>query len=196
MGRISRSASRWIRFGNAVCLVAALALITSALALATTVQASVGGAAVTPRHVVMPADREHLTSGFNLSPKIYGLRAPFAITAKGGFVWVANSVGNSVTELNASTRKLVRFINGSSNGFSLPYAIDSDGTHVWVANFDGNSVTELNASTGGLAQPVIKGSNYGFDAPAAIASDGTHVWVANLSGTSVTELNASTGTLV
>ena len=49
-------------------------------------------------------------------------------------MWVANALGDSVTELDAATGALVQVINGSSYGFNYPVAITSDGTHVWVAN--------------------------------------------------------------
>jgi len=98
-------------------------------------------------------------------------------------------LGNSVTELSASTGTLVRVIRGSRYGFDYPDAVASDGTHVWVASMVGGSVTELSTSTGTLVK-VIRGRSYGFNNPDAVASDGTHVWVASMVGGSVTELSA------
>ncbi len=123
------------------------------------------------------------------------LPGPSAIASDGTHVWVANSNGNSVTELSSSTGALVRVIRGSSYGFDYPEGIARNANHVWVVNSNGNSVTELSASTGALVW-VISGSSYGFDDPVAVASDGSHVWVANVYGNSLTELSASTGALV
>jgi hypothetical protein len=41
-----------------------------------------------------------------------------------------------VTELSASTGKLVKVMSGSRYGFDEPYAVSSDGTHVWVTITD------------------------------------------------------------
>jgi DNA-binding beta-propeller fold protein YncE len=83
---------------------------------------------------------------------------PQSVTSDGTHVWVANLVGNSVTELSASTGALIKVIRGSICGFSEVEGIATGGTHVWVANLGGNSVTELSASTGALVR-VIGGSS-------------------------------------
>jgi DNA-binding beta-propeller fold protein YncE len=92
-------------------------------------------------------------------------------------VWVANA-GNSVTELSASTGKLVEVLSNSRYKFDFPNAVASDAKHVWVANENGQTVTELSASTGRLVR-VRSSSSYGFNSPDAIASDGINVWVTN-----------------
>src|SRR5664280_2795626 len=120
----------------------------------------------------------------------YGFNEPGAITSDGTHVWVANSGGNSVTELNASNGLPVQVLSGGSYGLNLPRSIAYDGTHLWVANADGQSVTELNASDGSWVQ-TLSGAPYGFIDPDGILFDGAHVWVANQSGNSVTELTAS-----
>ena len=108
-------------------------------------------------------------------------------------VWIANYGGNSVTELNASTGKLVHVLSGPTYGFDKPWAVSSDGKHVWIANHSGDSVTELNASTGVFVQLLSAGvptlSSQGHP------PDGKHVWVVSdggyNAGDSVTELVAS-----
>ena len=67
----------------------------------------------------------------------WGFGQPNAVSSDGTDVWVANSGGNSVTELSASTGALVHVVLGSKYGFDYPVAISSDGTEVWVANFAG-----------------------------------------------------------
>ena len=177
MRRPLRSANRRVRFGGVACVVAAFALVTSAVAVASAVP--------------LPA-RAHPLSGVN------ALNGPDAVASNGKYVWVANNSSNSVTELLASTGAVVQVIGGAGGAkdeFNAPDAIALDGTHVWVSNGGNNSVTELLATKGALVQ-VISDPSDGFDGPDAISSDGTHVWVANSNGDSITELAASTGALV
>ena len=82
--------------------------------------------------------------------------APYAMTTDSlGHVWVANLLGNSVTELNAKDGSFVNVYSNYNYEFNYPYAITTDNLgHVWVANYLGNSVTELNAQDGSLVQIV------------------------------------------
>ena len=74
--------------------------------------------------------------------KSYGFDAVTAIGSNGAHVWVANSDGNSVTELNASDGSPVRTLTGAAYGFNNPDGIASGSARIWVASF-GGSVTEL-----------------------------------------------------
>jgi DNA-binding beta-propeller fold protein YncE len=145
------------RIGGGVAICASLAMLLSACWIA-------------------PAAASDTLSG----PHVFGwgFNSPASVSSDGSHVWVANGIGNSVTELNAATGALVQVISGSKYKFKHPVAVSSDGSHVWVTNRDGDSVTELAAATGALVQ-VISGSRYGFGLPQAISSDGTDVWVAN-----------------
>ncbi len=125
----------------------------------------------------------------------YAFNQPFAIASDGSNVWVANSAGNSLTEVKASDGSWVRNISGGSYGFDGVSGIAFGGTHLWVANNSGNSVTEVNASDGSWVQ-TLSGGSYGFSGPHVMAYDGSHLWVGNQSGGSVTELNASDGSWV
>ena len=80
----------------------------------------------------------------------YRFDDPLAVCSDGTHVWVANSAGDSVTELDAATGNLVQVISGFRYGFNDSEAISCDGTHVWVVNTVGGSVTELDAATGNL----------------------------------------------
>lgn len=68
----------------------------------------------------------------------------FESTATGGVafdgahLWVTNSNGNSVTELNASNGNWVQTLSGGSYAFRAPSAIAFDGTHLWATNSSGN----------------------------------------------------------
>jgi DNA-binding beta-propeller fold protein YncE len=122
----------------------------------------------------------------------YKFDEPDAVSSNGTDVFVANVLGNSVTELNASKGTLVQVMSGSSYKFDYPVAVSAYGPYAWVANAQGNSVTEINASTGAAVQVI---SSH-IDHPVSISSDGTHVWVANFDNNTVTELSATTGALV
>jgi hypothetical protein len=137
----------------------------------------------------------------------YDFESPEAIASDGAHVWVANLCGNasategcirgSVTELSASTGRLVRVISGSTYQFNSPEAIATGGGYVWVANTNGDSVTELRSSDGSLVRVIPAVANE----PGRIAADRTHVWVVNRQpgngvGGSITEIATSTGRVV
>jgi DNA-binding beta-propeller fold protein YncE len=116
-----------VRLGLAAAALLAVVLAPASVAAA--------GSKVTPRAPL--AGARVIGWGFNY---------PGAVSSDRTHVWVANYVGNSVTELAAATGALVKVISGSSYGFNYPDAVSSDGTHVWVANGNGQSVTELPAT--------------------------------------------------
>ena len=60
-----------------------------------------------------------------------------------GILWVANSLGNSVTEINAGTGALIRVLSGREYHFKDPTGIAASGRTAWVTNMGGNSVTRL-----------------------------------------------------
>ena len=59
-------------------------------------------------------------------------------------MWVANLLGDSVTEISAATGDLVRVITGWKYHLDGTASVSSDGTHVWATNAD-QSVTEFPA---------------------------------------------------
>ena len=71
----------------------------------------------------------------NYSGGSYGFNSPQRIASDGSHLWVANTNGNSVTELDASDGSWVRTLSGGSYGFVDPYGIAFDGSHLWVANY-------------------------------------------------------------
>ena len=138
--------------------------------------------------------------------------APDAIAVSGSDVWVANLLGNSVTEFNVSDGSLVRVINAKADRFHRPTGIAVGGSHVWVTNSNEelgmgttgyplakySSVTELNVSNGSLVR-VINAKADKFLQPGPIAIGGSHVWVVNANSggamNALVELNASNGSL-
>jgi YVTN family beta-propeller protein len=111
---------------------------------------------------------------------------PLAVSSDGTHVWVVNFVGNTVTELDASSGA---YADGSLAASTIsvgdgPQGISSDGTDVWVANYFGSTVTELDAASGAVVNTISVGSG-----PQGISSDGTHVWTTNYySGNTVSEI--------
>lgn len=140
-------------------------------------------------------------------------RTPDAIAVSGSHAWVANLLGNSVTELNVSDGSLVRVINAKADEFHRPTGIAVSGSHVWVTNSNEelgmgttgyplakySSVTELNMSDGSLVR-VVNAKADRLLQPGPIAIGGAHVWVVNANSggamNALVELNASNGSLV
>jgi hypothetical protein len=76
----------------------------------------------------------------------YEFDNPSAVAVDAARVWIANSGGNSPTELNAATGAPVRVLTGPSYEFDNPSAVAVGGARVWIASSGGDSVTEFPAS--------------------------------------------------
>jgi hypothetical protein len=63
----------------------------------------------------------------------------------GPSLYVANSDGGSVTELDIATGALVRVLSGPAYGFATPDALVVAGGELFVANGSDGSVTLLGA---------------------------------------------------
>jgi hypothetical protein len=126
----------------------------------------------------------------------YGIDAPTSIATNGPDIFVANSV-KSISEINASTRQLVRIIFGSEYQFSDPIAITVTGGRVLVLNAGtgAGSITEFSSQSGLLIR-TISGSRFDFNDPAAFATTGQDIYVADKGNDSVTEVNMVSGRLV
>jgi len=123
-----------------------------------------------------------------------GLNAPAALALDAsGNAWVANSGGNSVTELSVTGALLtgVNGYTGNSNIFGAQgIAIDRAGS-VWVADTLLSSVIKLTVS-GGAVQGNTSYANSSISGPIALAIDSQNdVWVSNFAGASITELSSS-----
>jgi len=122
-----------------------------------------------------------------------GIRAPqgLAIDQQGN-VWIANHVGNSVTEYPHGDPNAAKVITGG--GLALPFAIAVDGRgNKWV---DDNAislgqtgeVTRINAK-GQAFGPITGG---GLNSPQGLAVDQYgNLWVANLGSDSITEIESN-----
>ncbi len=111
-----------------------------------------------------------------------------------GNVWTANSQGNSVSVLNATTGYTTGSVFGPSGAvFSFPsgIALDVD-DNVWTSNYSGNSISELTASSNYSTGLNFAPAAAAFNGPLAIALDaGGNAFAGNLNTASVSELTAS-----
>lgn len=109
-----------------------------------------------------------------------GLNAPIQLTVDAsGDIWVANSLGNSLSLFNAAGKPLSA-IGFTGGGLSIPFgvAINSVG-NVWVSNEGNNTLSEF-TSHGVPISPASGFTGGGLEIPQYIAIDASNrVWVAN-----------------
>lgn len=123
---------------------------------------------------------------------------PSGLAFGGGHLWVANEVGNSVSEIDPSNGAWIATIATSGDGIDRPTALTSFGADLFIANAAG-SVSELLASDGSFVR-FISGPAFHFVSPVAIEAVGSTILVLNAGGPSgagsITEIDALTGALV
>ena len=112
-----------------------------------------------------------------------------------GFVWVANYLGDSVSQLVADGTIISSGYSDGKASIWHPQGIAVDGSgHVWVTNILGSSITELAGSAatspGQIVSPTTgwakdAGLNYGY----AVAIDASgNLWVVNRTTNTLTEI--------
>jgi len=110
-----------------------------------------------------------------------GILAPRGISIdRSGFVWIANTGGNNVVELNSLTGSPVTGSPFSGGGISAPISVANDSAgNAWVANFSGNSITELGTTgTPSGASPITGAGSLSLPTSIAIDKSG-NINVAN-----------------
>ena len=123
----------------------------------------------------------------------FGFDNPTSLAVVGNHIFVANSSGNSVTELNASNMTLVKVLRSGhgtgSSSFQGPVAMVAEGGNIWVTDRAGKSVTELSGASGSVLQVVPDLSGY-LPSPGAIAYGDGYFFIASPPGSSpmVTQL--------
>ena len=140
---------------------------------------------------------EFTDSGTPLSPATGftngAISAPQGIAVdQQGNVWVANHVGNSITEYPGGSPSAAKVFLSASGDLSKPFAIaiDAHGTKWVTVNAISNAlpgmVTRIDA--GGNVLPAVVGG--GLSSPQGLAIDQRgNVWVANLQGSTITEIS-------
>ncbi len=124
-----------------------------------------------------------------------GLDAPDAAAAVGHSFFVANSLGNSVTEVNGTTGACQKVFSGSTYGFDDPTAMVAAGSKVFVANSDGTSSTLTEFNPTSTTATVLSGPGYALDDPISMAVSGSDLFVLNADDL-VSEVSTSTGDTV
>lgn len=120
-----------------------------------------------------------------------GLNAPSALAIDAtGNVFVANSSGNSVTELTHSGAAATGSPFTAGNTMNAPSALAIDTTgNVWVANSGTTTLTELTSLGASPAYTTISGG--GLSGPSSIAFDGLgNAWVTNYNNSIVSEFTS------
>jgi hypothetical protein len=119
-----------------------------------------------------------------------GLNAPSALAVDAnGNVWIANSAGNSVTQLahNGSAAASSPFTAGQIDTPSA-IAIDTSGD-IWIANAN-STLTELSGTGTNVGTSPFSGG--GLSSPSSIAFDGLgNLWIANKGNSSISEFSSS-----
>ena len=119
-----------------------------------------------------------------------GINAPSALAVDAtGNVWIANSAGNSVTELahNGSAVGNSPFTAGKIDA-PAAIAIDTTG-NVWIANSN-STLTELSSAGTNVGTSPLSGG--GLSSPSSIVFDGLgNLWIANKGDSSISEFNSS-----
>lgn len=122
------------------------------------------------------------TAGASAAQTIASIEAgaePAAVSSDGTHVWVANSGGDTVSEIQASTGAVIHTITVGQD----PAGISSNGTTVWVANHGDDTVSEIDASTAKVIATIGVGKE-----PAGVSATAANVWVANSGSDTVTEI--------
>lgn len=121
---------------------------------------------------------------------------PSGLAVTGSDLWVANSMGNSLTEIDIHSGSVVRTVGTQAYGFHTPQSIATDGKSLWVANSQGHSVTEVNAQSGSLIR-VIDPKVHRIVNPLSVVYGDGDLWVTSGGNvdhnSSIVELNPSTG---
>jgi hypothetical protein len=128
------------------------------------------------------------------SGKAFAFDDPVALAVSGANAFVADEGNDSVTEVDTSTRALVRLIVGA--GLSGPDGIAVAGHDVWVADSATSAVTEIAAATGHVIATFTDADGaYGFGSPSVTITTANGVFVASPYGSSpmVTKIQASNG---
>jgi hypothetical protein len=137
------------------------------------------------------------------SPQVFKNPGAIALDDQ-GHLWVANSDYFGITEIQASTGKVLRVINAKADGFIDPSSIAVSGNNVWIVSGgvsyrNGTShvgtVTELNATTGALVRTVSL-KNHGITGLSGVSADAHDVWVVADGGSRIAELSNTTGKVV
>lgn len=123
-------------------------------------------------------------AGRVIGPPIRTGDGPYGVTVGAGYLWVTNTLDDTVVRIDPATHRRVGRPIPVGNG---PHAIAFGEDGVWVANNDADTVVRLDPRTGRVVgRPIPVGEE-----PEAIAIGAGSVWTLNLEGT-VTRIDPRT----
>ena len=106
---------------------------------------------------------------------------PTDVIVRGSTAYVANSMSDSISEINLKTRSVTRTLSLTWNGFkllgSMPVALALNGNSLYVCNGGDNALAEVDLGTG-----KVLGYRPAGYYPIAIELDGDTAWVVNSKG--------------
>lgn len=111
--------------------------------------------------------------------------APSALTAGGGFVWVASGANSTVSRFDPESRTIQTLTLGGSPG-GVAYGAGS----LWVTNSDESGLVQFNPDTGKEVQRIRVGNG-----PGAVAVGKGAVWVANTIDGTVSRIELAQGSV-
>ncbi len=118
-------------------------------------------------------------------------RGPEGVAFDGVNIWIANSVGNTVTKLRASDEAYLGNFPVGNRPVAVAVSTSPPGSvSIWVANNRSNTLTKLRAFDGALLGTYPVG-----DGPSGLVYDcvNASIWVTNDRSNTVTRLRASDG---
>lgn len=123
----------------------------------------------------------------------YGFDGPVSVTTGGGDVFVANSQGNSVSEVSQPTGRLVRIFRGKNGELVSPFRMAVAHQTLWVTLAGGGGVTFDTRTGKQLAAVGIPRTAQTEDPQVAYSGGGA--WVTSLGSRRVSRLGATPRTI-
>lgn len=117
---------------------------------------------------------------------VVSLLAPSLVHAAGGYFYVANFAGGTVSVINSLTNVVDATISVGGN----PDGVAVSGTGVFVTNYGNDNVSVIDATTQTVERTITVG-----DGPRGIAVSGTGVFVTNQGGDTVSVIDTTTQTV-
>lgn len=112
---------------------------------------------------------------------------PVALTTDGNFLWVANSIANTVMQINSTDGSIVATFPINEQPVALLIANNA----LWVVAGGSDEVIQLNLADGSEMGRFTVGKQ-----PIAIAADEQHLWIVNFGDNNLSKLQLSDGRLV
>jgi hypothetical protein len=107
---------------------------------------------------------------------------PQGVLITGGYLWVANYSGNTVSKIDLDTYTTLATISIPGG----PSSLATDGTYVWVGCMDSGNIYTINIETNATANRL------NANQPQTLVFDGSYMWSGDFSGQKIYKINIST----